>query len=139
MFLIQKYHVVIDNTFAFLKSRDSKETDNKQPYFFPLLGAKEYCRSLMMTYSCETQQNWEVLQFLFSLIMLILAWKQSGNSCFVECHQQFLSVLNYSVVPHDIGGLCVKRLRIFKNPQRGLVGSLRKLSDTSEQSFTVNG
>lgn len=61
--------------FGFLKSRDSKKPDNNKWHFFPLLGVKEYWASQMMTYSCERQQKWEVIQFLFSLLMLIPAWK----------------------------------------------------------------
>lgn len=69
----------------------------------------------MMTYSCERQQKWEVIRLLFSLLMLIPAWKYPGNSCFVECNQQLLLALNYTIVPHDLGRLCVKRLRISEN------------------------
>lgn len=63
------------------------------------------------------------MQF-FSLILLTAT--ESGNSCFDECHEQTWSDLNYSIVLHDVGELCVKRLRIFKSHWRESVGSSRK-------------
>lgn len=67
----------------------------------------------MMTYSCEKKKKWEIVQFPFSLILLIPT--ESGRSCFEERHQQMLSGLNYSIVLLDLGMVCVERLRIFKN------------------------
>lgn len=66
----------------------------------------------------------EIMQFLFSLILLTVT--ESGKSRIDKCHEQTLSDLNDSVVLHDLGKLCVKRLRLFKKHWRELAGNSRK-------------
>lgn len=72
------------------------------------------------------KKKWEIVQFPFSLIFLIPT--ESGNSCFDEGHQPTLSGLNYSIVLFDLGMLCVKTLRIFKN-------LLERIGGTLEETF----